>query len=41
MWSRIVESSRDIRVDLVVGEPQPREARDVEDLVAVDHGPRL
>ena len=39
MWSRMRDSSRRHPLDLVVGELQAREARDVQDLVAVDHRP--
>jgi hypothetical protein len=28
-------------LELLVAQPQPRQPRDVEHLVAVDHGPRL
>ena len=41
MWSSTEESSRDMRSISSSLEPQPGEARDVEDLVAVDHGQML
>ena len=37
MWSSTRRQLARHALDLVLGEAQPREARDVQDLIAVDH----
>ena len=41
MCSRMFDSSPEIFVDLLVAELQARQARDVQDLLTVDHGSRV